>query len=289
MIARMLPKVILGEIGIHWPLFAVGVPSVIAVSSILGWWMTRMGAFPGTTAIWGLSPGAATAMTLMAEASGADTELVALMQYLRVVLVAAVSGLMLKLWGGNMHHAASTVQWFSPIAWLALAETLGLAVLGPVIARRLQIRAGALLIPLVGGIILVHHGLITIELPRWLVAIAYAMVGWRIGLRFTRPLLKHAAKLLPRVIACTFMLIAVCGGIAVVLAVMGRVDVKAAYLATSPGGADTVAIIAGSSNVNVPFVMAMQMLRFVCLLITGPAIARYLTTKAALRQNAGGA
>jgi uncharacterized membrane protein AbrB (regulator of aidB expression) len=135
----MLPKVILGEIGIHWPLFAVGVPSVIAVSSILGWWMTRMGAFPGTTAIWGLSPGAATAMTLMAEASGADTELVALMQYLRVVLVAAVSGLMLKLWGGNMHHAASTVQWFSPIAWLALPETLGLAVLGPVIARRLQI------------------------------------------------------------------------------------------------------------------------------------------------------
>jgi uncharacterized membrane protein AbrB (regulator of aidB expression) len=35
----------------------------------------------------------------------------------------------------------------------------------------------------------------------------------------------------------------------------------AAYLATSPGGADTVAIIAGSNPVDVPFVMAIA--RFV--------------------------
>ena len=41
---------------------------------------------PGTTAVWGSSPGAATAMVLMAEAFGADARLVAFMQYLRVDL-----------------------------------------------------------------------------------------------------------------------------------------------------------------------------------------------------------
>jgi uncharacterized membrane protein AbrB (regulator of aidB expression) len=47
-----------------------------------------------------------------------------------------------------------------------------------------------------------------------------------------------------------------------------------AYLATSPGGADSVAIIAASTHVDVPFVMAMQMARFMLVLIVGPALAR---------------
>jgi uncharacterized membrane protein AbrB (regulator of aidB expression) len=36
-----------------------------------------MGVLPGTKTVWGLSQGAATPMMLMAEANGADTELVA--------------------------------------------------------------------------------------------------------------------------------------------------------------------------------------------------------------------
>jgi uncharacterized protein len=52
-------------------------------------------------------------------------------------------------------------------------------------------------------------------------------------------------------------------------------DPLTAYLATSPGGADSVAIIAASSShVDVPFVMAMQMARFILVLLVGPALAR---------------
>jgi uncharacterized membrane protein AbrB (regulator of aidB expression) len=47
-----------------------------------------------------------------------------------------------------------------------------------------------------------------------------------------------------------------------------------AYLATSPGGADSVAIIAASSNVDLPFVMAMQTARFMLVMLVGPALAR---------------
>jgi uncharacterized membrane protein AbrB (regulator of aidB expression) len=35
-----------------------------------------------------------------------------------------------------------------------------------------------------------------------------------------------------------------------------------------------VAIIAASSNVNVPFVMAMQTARFILVLLVGPTLAR---------------
>jgi hypothetical protein len=47
------------------------------------------------------------------------------------------------------------------------------------------------------------------------------------------------------------------------------------YLATSPGGVDAAAIIAASTNVDTPFVMAMQTVRMIVLLLVGPHIARW--------------
>jgi uncharacterized protein len=260
----------------------------IAASGLVGWLMTRMHVLPGTTIVWGLSPGAATAMTLLAESYGADAKLVAFMQYTRVILIAAIASVIAKVCGAGALHAAHTVTWFPAVAWLPLAETLALAVLGPVVASQLGMPAGALLIPVVVGIFLVDGGWMTMELPPWLLAIGYAFVGWRIGLRFTRRLLIHAAKALPRIIASTLALIAVCGGLAALFVVTAGLDPLTAYLATSPGGADSVAIIAASSNVDVPFVMTMQMARFVVLLILGPTMARFISKHADAASDASG-
>ena len=49
----------------------------------------------------------------------------------------------------------------------------------------------------------------------------------------------------------------------------------------SPGGADTVAIIASSANVDVAFVMAMQTARLLFLLATGPFLARFIASRVA--------
>ena len=93
MIARMVPISIVSDIVSHWLLFSFGVLAVVAASSLLGWLMTRWQVLPGTTALWGTSPGAASVMTIMAESYGADVRLVALMQYSRVLIVAAVAAL----------------------------------------------------------------------------------------------------------------------------------------------------------------------------------------------------
>ena len=62
---------------------------------------------------------------------------------------------------------------------------------------------------------------------------------------------------------------------AVLVLAMG-LDPLSAYLATSPGGADSMAVIAATSTVETSFVMAMQLARFLLVLITGPAISRWL-------------
>ena len=157
--------------------------------------MTRWQVLPGTTALWGTSPGAASVMTIMAKSYGADMRLVALMQYGRSCWWRASR----RSWRGSFgvnpaHTPARRMVWFPPVDWLALGETLALAVLGPVIARLAQ-HSGRRFPGADGR----RHraarisASMSIELPTWLLAASYALIGWNIGLRFTRPLLVHAA------------------------------------------------------------------------------------------------
>jgi uncharacterized protein len=274
MIAKMAPLSIASEMLSRWPVFVFGVLAVIAVSTFLGWWMTRMHILPGTAVLWGSSPGAATAMIVMAEAHGADARLVAFMQYLRVAVVAGGASVVARWWNINTAHAGPRIEWFPHVAWLPLVETLTLAVVGPFIANKFNIRSGAFLIPLVLGLLLSHLGWLDIELPPWLLLLSYAVIGWSIGLRFTQSLLVHVARAFPRVLACMVALILLCGGLAVLLVLTAGVDPLTAYLATSPGGADSVAIIAASSKVDVPFVMAMQTTRLMAVIFLAPIITR---------------
>jgi hypothetical protein len=279
MIARTIPPTLLGEIGKSWPLFAVAVGSVVILSALLGWAMARWRLLPGTTAVWGSFPGAATAMVLMGEAFGADVRLVALMQYLRVLLVGVAATTVTRVWVPVHAASASLIPPHGPLHAAAFGETLALAGAGAWLALRLRIPAGALLVPMVAGVVLQDTGLLAIELPWWLLAACYALVGWSIGLRFTPAILRHAARLLPRVLAGICTLIALCGVLAWALAHFAHIDPLTAYLAMSPGGADTVAIIASSSPVDVPFVMAMQSARFVVVAFCGPAVARFVARR----------
>ena len=279
LIAKMVPLSIVDDVLRHWALFSAGVVLVVAASSLMGWLMTRLDLLPGTTALWGSSAGAASVMTLMAEHYGADPRLVAFMQYLRVVMVAGIAAIVARLFGVSPAQAPHAIDWFPPVAWLPLAETLALAIAGPLIARRLRIPAGAFLLPLVLGIVLTHFGLMTIELPTWLLAASYAFVGWNIGLRFSRPLLLHALRSLPVVMTATVVLIALCGGVGALMVWGAGVDPLTAYLATSPGGSDSIAIIAASTDVDVSFVMAMQTVRMLAVIFVAPLLTKFLAER----------
>jgi membrane AbrB-like protein len=147
------------------------------------------------------------------------------------------------------------------------------------IAYVFKIPAGGFLVPMIVAIFAREVGLLNIVLPPWLLAISYALFGWSIGLRFTREVLAHATRALPQLLGAIAVLIAICAGFGLILATVAGVDPLTAYLATSPGGADSVAIIAASSKVDMPFVMTMQMARFLVVTVTGPALARTLAGK----------
>ena len=153
MIARSIPPTIIGEMLRNWPLFLTVVIAVIAASSTAGLVAHPLRkSCPGTTAVWGSSPGAAPAMMLMAGAYGADIRLVAFMQYLRVLLVALAATIVARLWTTAGSITATTITWFPQIHWLSFAETLLLIAFGTFAARLRRIPAAPLLLPIGFGV-----------------------------------------------------------------------------------------------------------------------------------------
>jgi len=273
LVARSIGPAILTTMLERWPLFLAGVTSVLIISTSLGALLARWKVLPGTTAVWGSAPGAATVMVLMSEGFGGDPRLVAYMQFLRVMMVALMASIVARFWVGS-GTARIGIDWFPTLAAGPLWETMALAGVGAIVGAKSRIPAGPLLIPLFVGIALssTHH--MTITLPPWLMAGCYALIGWAIGLRFTREIVLYAARALPKILASTLTLIALCAGLAWILHVTVGTDPLTAYLATSPGGADSVAIIAAGSPVDMAFVMAMQVARFMLVLLVGPTVAR---------------
>lgn len=278
LIARSIDPQIVGTFLQSWPLFLSVVLAVLVASSVLGWLLSRWSVLPGSTAVWGSSPGGATAMMLMAQAFGADAQLVAFMQYMRVVFVASSAALVARFWLG-ISGSGVAVVWFPPIDWPGLAETAALAGIGGWIGVRTRIPAGGFLVPMVAGAILHAAGLITIELPPWLLATCYGMIGWTIGLGFTRKIILHASRALPQILLSILVLLFFCGGLALILNKGAGIDPLTAYLATCPGGMDSIAIIASSAKVDLPFVMALQTVRFVLVMLLGPSMAKFVARR----------
>lgn len=264
----------------HLPAFLYIGATTLGFSLGLGWLLSRAGWFGGSTAVWGLSPGGAAGMIALAQETGADARIVALMQYFRVLLVASsaigLAHLAAPLPAGHPH----ALTWFPPLDPLGLLGALVLCVSGGLLAKALKFPAGVFLIPGLVGAALLATGWFHLQVPPVLAALAYAVVGWTIGLSFTRPTLLHSARALPRIIGAALLLIALCGVSGLVISLACGVDLLTGYLATSPGGVDSILIIAASTPVDLPFILSAQVVRIILVLLVGPYAAQYMAKHA---------
>ena len=278
LVAMSMTPSVLATLALNWPAILLAIFQVIVFGAVVGLGLMRFGTLPGTTAAWGTSPGGAAAMTAMAESFGADIRMVAFMQYLRIFVVVLTASAVAHLLLGGQAADLPAPSW-SPgfdAPLLPLAQTLALVGAGVVLGRLTGIPGGALLLPMAVGAVLNSLGLVQITLPPWLLWSAYAVLGWYIGLRFTPQTLRYALRALPQILLAIVVLMALCGVAAWTLTVWAGVDPLSAYLATSPGGLDVVAIIAADSGCDVAFVLSLQTLRLFAVVLTGPLTARLI-------------
>ncbi|MBG6249191.1 MULTISPECIES: AbrB family transcriptional regulator [Symbiopectobacterium] len=150
------------------------------------------------------------------------------------------------------------------------------------LGRWLRLPSGALLGPMILGAALHSTGTLTLQTPEWILSLAYAFIGWSVGLSFTRPIFLLAIRTLPQMMASIVGLMVLCGWMAYEVTLLLSVDILTAYLATSLGGLDSIAVIAAGSNVDMAFVIAMQTLRLFSTLLFSPVLSRHISRHTAL-------
>lgn len=256
-----------------WPILMSTVAAIVAAATLSGWLLSRFRVVPGSTGVWGSSPGAASAMVIQAGAYGADVPMVAFMQYLRVLFVASAASLTARFMLG-IDAMPPAPEIFPPLHGGPLALTAAIVATTAGLGIVARVPSGAMIGPLLAGAVLHGSDVFVFELPTWLLILAYAGLGWTIGLGFTRGAVAHAARALPWLVLSILSLMGFAAAISRVLVARLGVDPLTAYLATSPGGMDTVAIIAASTPVDVSFVLALQAVRFFVLVAIGPALSR---------------
>lgn len=276
LVAASMSPAVLAEVIRDWHLMLGGVAITVLASAAIGLVIARFGTLPGSTAAWGTSPGAASAMVLLAQEHGADPRLVATMQYVRVITVvisaSLISGMLME--GPPAHVAAE----YAPTA-LAIAggaACLVIAIGGAWLGQRLRIPAGGLLVPLVLASLVNLSGHMRVVAPSWLLVVAYALIGWAIGLQFDRSALIRSIRALPEMIGSAFAIVVLCGVGAYAMMHLAGVSALTAFLATAPGGLDTVAILALSGGADLPIVMSMHAIRLLVVILFGPSIARVI-------------
>lgn len=255
-------------------LLMMGVATLLA-SAGLGWVLARLGWFHGATAVWGLSPGGAAGMVALAQEQGGDARMVAIIQYLRILMVTGSAIALAHMLTGPT-TSPPLASWFPPLNVQGLLETLALAALGVVAARLFRFHAGAFLVPGLIGAALIAAGWTRPSVPPVLAAAAYAVIGWNIGLSFTRTTLADCARALPRILSACLLLIGLCAALGALVSLLFDVDWLTGYLATTPGGIDAILIIGASVPVDLPFILSAQVLRVLLVLVCGPALATYV-------------
>ena len=266
---------------------AVLVSVVVTIAASVGiGQMLRLGGVSPATATFSSIAGGASGVTSVAAELGADDRVVAVVQYLRVLIILVGMPLVAALVfgadvGGPPRSLAETLLG-APLTGAGVVFTILCLAVGLPLARLVPFPAANLLLPLavsaafaVTGWLDRPFGADAARLPGVFEALAFALIGLQVGLRFTRESLREVARLLPLAVCSILLLVAVSAGVGVVLAHALGLSPLDGYLATTPGGLYAVLLTATMSGGDVTFVLAVQVVRLVLVLVLAPILARH--------------
>jgi membrane AbrB-like protein len=255
----------------------------VAVASLL----CRTGLVDRTTATLGMVPGGSSAMLAAADDLGADSRLVALAQYFRVGAIALTAPLIVPLLGpgspGAGHFTSRLVSGDDQPAGLLLLGAV--ALLGIRMGRRLSLPAPLVLGPMLAAALATVAGAAHGFAPAGILQnLVFTGIGLEIGLRFTRASLRHAGGVIVPLVAGTLVVSLACALLAWPLAGLTHLSFTDAYLATAPGGINSVLPAAVAAHSNVALISSVQSLRLFGVVLLAPPLIRWMSARGRTEQ-----
>jgi membrane AbrB-like protein len=261
----------------HWlPVLAVTVATLL-VSLLAGQLMRLQRGISPVTGAFSMIAGGASGITAMARDLGADEQVVAVLQYLRVLLIVVAMPIVATTVYGASSGSGTPPADDGP-GWPAgLLFTAVCVAVGVLLGRVSRVPVGALLGPLAVAAALDLTGLSRdAGVPAVVEAAGFLAIGLQVGLGFTRDSLRLVGRALPLALALIVGAVAACAGLGVVLSRATGVTLLDGYLATTPGGLYAVLATATGSGADATFVLSVQVLRLFVMLFSAPLLARVL-------------
>ena len=263
----------------HAGVFTFAVVFILLTSLGNGWLLSRFTRLDPGTSFLGTMPGGASAMASMSDSLGADTRLVAAIQYIRLLVILAsllvIAPLLKAHAPAALANPGTAINFYASefVPW-KFGILLGLAIMGWLVGTFTRIPAGAFLIPTLLYFLL---GLACISLGGWpwpILATAYIIMGLQIGGRFRPETVTMIWSVILPVVGTTLLLLVASVVLAFLVAHLMHLDLVAAYLAATPGGLDSVAAVATDLHIDTTVVVSMHLVRLLCVLMFGPWLAR---------------
>lgn len=273
------------------PVTAVAAGSLVA-SCAAAYVFARVTKVDLATSTLGMIAGGSAAVVAAADEAGADSRIVAFMQYLRVGIVVLTAPLVATLirdgdltadgphLDGHAAVDAALPGWVmvgrgDQVAGLSIAIVLAIA--GIWLGRRLRLPNAPLIGPMLITAVLtttgVTHGFAPTNLFR---DVLFVLIGFEVGARFTKPVVRQMFRLIPAMVAAIVALCAIVGGVAAVVSVLAGLEYSDVYLATTPGGINAVLGIAESLNGDLTLIAGAQSLRLFAMVLALPLVLRLL-------------
>jgi membrane AbrB-like protein len=260
------------------PLIAITLFTLV-LSVLAGLWLSRRSRLDASTATLGMIAGGSTGIVAAGDDLGADTRVVAVLQYVRLLLVVASAPVLVRfvLAPSGTYAGVGPKEVEAATTLAGIVFTLAVAAIGAAIALRGRAPSGALIGPLVLSAVLVSTGKFHgVEPPEWLREPAFILIGLHVGLGFDREVVRRVARLAPQALPLIVGLIAACGLLAWLLSLLTSTSLLNAYLATTPGGINAVVVTAFSARANTSLVFGIQGLRLVLMVLAAPPLVAWL-------------
>lgn len=265
---------VVAQVAHQWPWFVALGFAAIGFGTLSAWVLMRVSGTNRATAYFGSMPGGAAEMALMGERYGASVHSVALAHSMRMICVVTIFPVAITLAG---FHATDD---YRPVALAydpaGLALLLAITGAGGFVARMLRVPTAFMMGALVTSIALTMYGVQLSSVPTPLTNAAQVLLGAALGSRFEREFLRDAPRFLLGLAPSLAVMLMCAALVGWGLSVGSGAYLGAGILAAAPGGIAEMSITAKVLRINVAFVTAAHVVRYVIVVFFTIPIYRYL-------------
>ena len=289
-----------------WPAVSASVLATLAGGVAAGLVLAARARIDRVTALLGFVPGAASGMVAASADLHADPGVVALVQYLRLILVvlsapalvgaarlleegptgAAPAAMIAEsLPGPSAGAGGETILSFgggpAGTVWqnasLPVLAGLAIAAFGAAVGKRLPLPAAPLLVAMTLAALTSSAAGLPLKVPALLSGAALAVLGTWVGSRFERATVERAGRVAAISAALSVGLLVLSVGVGWSLHWFSGIPALAALLATAPGAIETMTAVAVATGAHPELVVAVHVARFVVALLLGPPLSTALS------------